>query len=61
MRRSTVRTQALVFDQPENVRAQIRANFDRIVRDYVAADGGLDIPVSVKVAAGRSVREHEPL
>jgi hypothetical protein len=52
MRRSTVRTQALVFGQPEDVLARIRAAYDRIIQDYVAAGGGLDIPISVKVAAG---------
>jgi ubiquinone/menaquinone biosynthesis C-methylase UbiE len=53
MERGTVRTRALIFDQPDDVRARVRAAYDRIVQEYLAADGGLDIPASVKVAAGR--------
>jgi SAM-dependent methyltransferase len=52
MSRATVRTRALIFDQPPDVQARIRAAYDRIIQEYVAADGGLDIPISVKVAAG---------
>lgn len=53
MASGTVRTQALVFAQPADVKARIRAAYDRIVGEYATADGGLDLPVSVKVAAGR--------
>jgi hypothetical protein len=49
---ATVRTRALVFDQPADVKARIRAAYDRIVRRYAAPGGGLDLPVSVKVAVG---------
>jgi SAM-dependent methyltransferase len=48
----TVRTRALVLAQPKDVQAQIRAVFDRLVRPY-ATNGGLEIPVSVKLASGR--------
>jgi SAM-dependent methyltransferase len=48
----TVRTRALVLAQPEDVQAQIRAAFDRLVRPYVT-NGGLELPVSVKLASGR--------
>lgn len=49
---STVRLRALVFEQPADVLAAIRAAFDRRVAEYVTDDGGLDMPISVKVAAG---------
>ena len=52
LRLSTVRMRALVFDQPDEVEAKIRSAYDRIVREYATADGGLDIPISVKIAAG---------
>jgi SAM-dependent methyltransferase len=48
----TVRTRALVLAQPKDVQAQISAVFDRLVRPY-ATNGGLEIPVSVKLASGR--------
>ncbi len=51
----TVRTRALVHAQPEAVQAEIRSAFDRRVRPY-ATDGGLQLPVSVKVASGRRPR-----
>jgi hypothetical protein len=50
----TVRARALVRAQPEEVQARIRAAFDRLVRPY-AASGGLELPVSVKLASGRRV------
>jgi hypothetical protein len=34
------------------VQARIRAAFDRLVRPY-GTNGGLDLPVSVKLASGR--------
>jgi ubiquinone/menaquinone biosynthesis C-methylase UbiE len=52
MRRATVRTQALIFKQPQDVQARIRAIYNRIIQEYAVAGGGLDIPISVKVAAG---------
>ena len=47
----TVRTRALVLAQPKEMQAQIRAVFDRLVRPY-ATSGGLELPVSVKLASG---------
>jgi SAM-dependent methyltransferase len=48
----SVRARALVAGQPEATQTQIRAVFDRVSAEY-AADGGLDLPISVKVASGR--------
>jgi SAM-dependent methyltransferase len=48
----TVRTRALVYAQPEEVQARIRAAFDRLVRPY-GNDVDLELPVSVKLASGR--------
>lgn len=48
----TVRTRVLVLEQPEEMRARIRAAFDRLVAEHVV-DGGLELPVSVKIASGR--------
>ena len=56
----TVRIRALVLAQPNDVQARIRAAFDRLVRPY-ATNGGLALPVSVKLASGRkSARELGP-
>ena len=49
----TVRSRALVASQPEATQARVRAVLDRLSREYIAADGGLDIPVSVKLASAR--------
>jgi SAM-dependent methyltransferase len=48
----TVRARSLVFGQPEAIQARIRAALDRLTAPY-AADGGVDLPISVKVASGR--------
>jgi SAM-dependent methyltransferase len=48
----TVRTSALILRQPEETRRRIRAAFDRLVGKYERGDG-LDLPVSVKLAAAR--------
>lgn len=48
----TVRMAALVAGQSEEMRRRIRTAFDRIVSEYTVA-GGLEVPVSVKVASGR--------
>lgn len=48
----TVRTGPLVLAQPDATQARIRATFDRLVAEY-ASDGGLEIPVAVKLASGR--------
>ncbi|GIJ53625.1 class I SAM-dependent methyltransferase [Virgisporangium aurantiacum] len=45
----TVRTAAVVEGQPDDVRAAIRAEFDRLVAEH-----GSSVPVSVTLAAGRS-------
>jgi SAM-dependent methyltransferase len=49
----TVRTSALILRQSEEVQRRIRAAFDRIVQQYQVGDR-LEIPVSVKLAAGRN-------
>jgi uncharacterized membrane-anchored protein len=49
----TVRSRALMFGQPEATQARVRAALNRLASVYAAADGGLDIPVSVKVASAR--------
>lgn len=48
----TVRTSALIRRQPSEMQRRIRKAFDRIVQQY-EVDGGLDLPVSVKLASGR--------
>jgi SAM-dependent methyltransferase len=48
----TVRTRVLVLGQPPETQARIRGAFDELVREY-ADDGGVELPVSVKVASGR--------
>jgi SAM-dependent methyltransferase len=50
----TVRTRALVFGQPEATQVRIRAALDRLTAGY-AADGGFDLPISVKIASGRTI------
>ena len=47
----SVRTAALVRGQPDDVQRQIRVAFDHLVARY-RADDGLELPVSVKIAAG---------
>ena len=49
----TVRTSALILRQSDDVQRNIRAAFDRIVQQYQVGDR-LEIPVSVKLAAGRN-------
>ncbi len=49
----TVRTSALILRQSEDVQRKIRTAFDRIVQQYQVGDR-LEIPVSVKLAAGRN-------
>ena len=49
----TVRTSALILRQSEDVQRKIRAAFDQIVQEYQVGDR-LEIPVSVKLAAGRN-------
>lgn len=50
-----VRTSALILGQPEEMRHRIREAFDRRVAEYQEADG-LELPVSVKLVAGRKPR-----
>jgi SAM-dependent methyltransferase len=56
-RDGTVRMRAIVFGQPEQTLVRIRASFDRLVGEYTAGDGSVELPVSVKVAAGRKGRK----
>jgi SAM-dependent methyltransferase len=53
---ATVRTRDLILGQPAEMQARIRSEYDRLVSGYAAADGALEMPVSVKVASGRLVR-----
>ena len=53
----TVRTSALIVGQPEVTRRRIRDAFDRLVRRYQRGDV-LELPVSVKLAAGRKPDRH---
>jgi len=48
----TVRTQALVLRQTDDMQRRIRVALDRLLRPYAARDG-FEIPVSVKIAAGK--------
>ena len=48
----TVRTSALILGQPAEMQREIRAAFDRVVRDYAIGDR-LELAVSVKLASGR--------
>lgn len=50
----TVRTSALILGQSQETRKQIRAEFDRLTSVY-RAGYGLELPVSVKLAAGRKL------
>jgi SAM-dependent methyltransferase len=59
LRRGTVRMRALVFDQPEDVRERVRDVFTRRLEEHASPDGGLDIPVSFKVASGIKGRADE--
>jgi len=60
---SSVRTGALVAEQPLNVRERIRGEFDRLAESYMTP-GGLAVPVSVKLISGsmqalpKVTREH---
>jgi ubiquinone/menaquinone biosynthesis C-methylase UbiE len=51
----TVRTSAVIRAQTDEVQKEIRAAFDRSVREYQVGDG-LEIPVSVKLGVGRKPR-----
>ena len=50
--RGAVRIGAMVRGQSEPMQARIRAAFDHLVDEH-AVDGGVELPVSVKLAAGR--------
>jgi hypothetical protein len=60
---SSVRTAAMVAEQPLNVREHIRREFDRLAESYMTP-GGLAVPVSVKLISGsmqalpKVTREH---
>jgi hypothetical protein len=51
MTEGTVRTAATVSGQPLSVQRDIRAAFDDLASAYLV-DGGLDVPVSFKIAVG---------
>jgi ubiquinone/menaquinone biosynthesis C-methylase UbiE len=48
----TVRVSALILSQPSETQRQIRAAFDRIVKEYEVG-ARLELPVSVKLASAR--------
>jgi ubiquinone/menaquinone biosynthesis C-methylase UbiE len=48
----SVNTRAIVFAQPPDVQRRIRDELDRLV-DPHRRDGGIDVPVSVRVASAR--------
>ena len=48
----TVRLSVVVRGQTDAMQQRIREAFDRRVREY-ERDGGLDVPVSVKLASAR--------
>jgi hypothetical protein len=48
----TVRTSVLILRQAEPTRREIRVEFDRLAEEYRSRDR-LELPVSVKLAAGR--------
>lgn len=50
---SSVRSAALIRAQPEDVRRRIRSELDRIVEPCRQPDGTLELPVAVKIGAGR--------
>ena len=50
--KGSVRLAATVLMQPEPIQAAIRREFDRIVASY-QTDGGVDLPVSVKLGSAR--------
>ena len=51
----TVRTAPLVLGQTAGTQVRIRRAFDRLLDEYVA-DGGIELPVSVKLASGWKAR-----
>jgi len=48
----SIRIGTLVTAQPDPAQAKIRAEYDRLAAEYQAADGSLELPVSVKLASG---------
>ena len=48
----TVRTGVGIRRQPDDVRARIRAAYDRLLKPYIT-DDGIRIPVAFKLGAGR--------
>jgi hypothetical protein len=52
IRRGTVRTRGLIFDQPVELQSRIRAAYERLLRDHTGEDGTVEMPISVKIAAG---------
>jgi len=54
LQRGTVRMASLVLGQSEETRERIRASLERGMAGY-ATDGRFEVPVSVKLAAGRKI------
>jgi hypothetical protein len=50
--RGTVRMSALVLGQPEDMQRRIREAFEQRLEEFRTSDG-FELPVSVKLAAGR--------
>lgn len=50
--RGTVRVRGLVFDQPPDILSRIRQAYERLLRDHTRDDGRVEMPISVKIAAG---------
>jgi SAM-dependent methyltransferase len=51
--RGTGRTRWIIEKQTREVRTRIRAALDARVREYEVPAGGLEVPISVKIASGR--------
>ena len=51
----TIRTAPLVLWQAGETQARIKRAFDRVMDQY-AVDGGVELPVSVKLASGRKAK-----
>ncbi len=52
IRRGTVRVRGLIFDQPPEILSRIRQAYERLLRDHTGDDGRVEMPISVKIAAG---------
>ncbi len=52
--RGTGRTRWIIEKQTDDIRARIRAALDERVREYETTGGGLEVPMSVKIASGQT-------